>query len=527
MGFLWRLRLLELLVGPSSTLQAYSSSFNLLSPQALFPDERDFTEWNAEQGLLLFRGCVYVPKDAELRRDIVKLHHDSLSAGHPGRAKTLELVSRNYWWPGMSKYINEYVSTCEVCNRTKTFPAKPQGPLKPNEVPEGPWQIITTDMIVGLPKSNGYDSILVTADRFTKQVHFSPCHETLTAEGAAELYIRDIYKLHGTPRKVLSDRGTQFAAKYTKALYKGLGIEPAFSTAYHPQTDGQTERWNQEVEQYLRAFVSHRQDRDDWDTKLALAEFALNNRVHSATGHSPFELLYGYNPEFHVSPNPMSKVPAASDCLKVLTELQDDTRASLELAAERMKTYYDKNVSDAPVFAPGDKVWLDTKNLKLKQPSKKLSAKRVGPYEVVERIGDLDYRLKLPKSLRVHPVFHVSLLTKYIVSDIPGRKHPEPAPVEVEGEEEYEVESILDSRFYRRQLQYLVKWKGYDASHTSWEPQRNLHADHLIAIFHRNHPSAPRKVAAGTFAGLPFQVKPEAMCEYATRPSNGRSLFLV
>ena len=151
--------------------------------------QRDFEDWNAEQGLLLFRGKVYVPKDTELRRDLVKLHHDSPAAGHPGRWKTLELVSRNYWWPGMSKFINEYVSTCDVCNRTKTFPAKPQGPLKPNQTPEGPWQIITSDYIVKLPSSNGFDSVLVTADRFSKQVHFSACTESSSAEDAAKIYI--------------------------------------------------------------------------------------------------------------------------------------------------------------------------------------------------------------------------------------------------------------------------------------------------------------------------------------------------
>ncbi|KAF9799377.1 hypothetical protein IEO21_10574 [Rhodonia placenta] len=175
--------------------------------------QKGFEEWNAEQGLLLFRGLVYVPKNTELRRDIVKIHHDSPIAGHGGRAKTLELVSRNYWWPGMSKFVNEYVSTCDVCNRTKTFPAKPQGPLKPNEIPERPWQIITTDMIVGLPKSDGFDSILVTADRFTKQVHFSVCHETLMAEGAADLYIRDVFKHHGAPAKVISDRVSRLGVK--------------------------------------------------------------------------------------------------------------------------------------------------------------------------------------------------------------------------------------------------------------------------------------------------------------------------
>ncbi|KAF9798446.1 hypothetical protein IEO21_10721 [Rhodonia placenta] len=189
---------------------------NLGPPQL----QKGFDEWNAEQGLLLFRGMVYVPKNAELQWDIVKIHHDSPIAGHGGRAKTLELVSWNYWWPGMSKLVNKYVSTCNVCNHTKTFPAKPQGLLKPNGIPERLWQIITTDMIIGLPKSDGFDLILVTTNRFTKQVHFSACHETLTAEGVADLYICDVFKHHGAPAKVISDRGPQFASKYLHMVYK-------------------------------------------------------------------------------------------------------------------------------------------------------------------------------------------------------------------------------------------------------------------------------------------------------------------
>lgn len=342
--------------------------------------QKEFTDWNLEQGLLLFRGKVYIPKNIELRRDLVKIHHDSLAAGHPGRWKTLELLSRNYWWPGMSKFMNEYVSTCDSCNRTKTFPAKPQGPLKPNEAPEGPWQIITSDMIVELPKSDGFDSILITADRHTKQVHLTARHTTLDAKGAADLYIWDVFKLHGMPRKIITDRGPQFASKYLQCIYQGIRVKPAMSTAYHPQTDGQTERWNQEIEHYLRMFCNHRQD--DWAKLLPIAEFALNVREHLATGQSPFKLLYGYNPEFTVSVNPMSQVPAANDRLKVLKEAQDDASAVLEVAAERMKVAYDRHVTHAPELKEGDKVWLDTKNLKIQRPSAKLSAKHVGPFKV-------------------------------------------------------------------------------------------------------------------------------------------------
>lgn len=243
---------------------------------------------------------------------------------------------------------------------------------------------------------------------------------------------------------------------------------------------------------------------------LPLVEFALNSREHLATGKAPFYLVNGYVPEFHISVNPMSQVPAAMDRLKVLAEVREDTRAALDAAAERMKHYYDKHVREAPVFQVGDKVWLDAKNLRIKQPSTKLSHKQLGPFEVLQCVGELDYKLKLPKSIPVHPVFHVSLLSKHSSSTILGRKQPEPPPIE--GEEEYKVEKILDSCFNRQHLEYLVQWKGYDASHNNWEPAANVkNAAELVAEFHKQHPSAPQKVSANFFGVLNFKPIPEPM----------------
>lgn len=278
----------------------------------------------------------------------------------------------------MTKFVHEYVDTCDICARTKSFPKKPIGLLQPNDVPQGPWQIITSDFIVGLPKSDGFDALLVTSDRFTKQVHITACHETATADDAATMYIKDIFKHHGTPRQIITDRGPQFASKYLHAIYKKLGIKPTMSTVFHPQTDGQTERWNQEIEQYLRTFIDYRQT--DWAKHLPIAEFALNNRAHSATGHSPFFLLYGYHPLLHCNTNPFTSIPAADARIKELHKVQEDTEAALKASAEKMKFFYDKHIKDIPDLQPGQKVWLEATNLKIQQPSRKLSHKRLGPF---------------------------------------------------------------------------------------------------------------------------------------------------
>lgn len=472
-----------------------------LGPRLL---RKGLEEWNTENGLLLFRGKVYVPNNPTLRKELVQRHHDVPAAGHPGRAKTLELLSRNYWWPGMTKFVNEYVDTCDICQRTKVFPQKPHGLLHPLDPPGSPWESVSTDFIVKLPTCEGYDSIMVVVDRHSGQVHCTATREAMDTDEHVQEYIRDVFRHHGCPKQMISDRGSVFASKFLKAVYSAIGITPSMSTAYHPQTDGKTERVNQEIEQYLRTYCSYRQD--DWVKWLPIAEFALNSRVHSSTGRAPFELIYGYIPEFQVSAKPTG-VPAADERLRLLRNAQEDARAALALTAERMKRFYDHGVSNAPVFAIGDKVYLERERHPKGQPSSKLAPRRDGPYTVLERLGDLNYRLELTaKDLR-HPVFHVDRLRPARSAHlVPDRAMPKPPPIIVDEEPEYEVEAILDSRVYRRQFQYLVKWKGYSDSERSWEPIANVtNADKLVASFHRAHPGAPRPIAASLFLAMNFR----------------------
>ena len=267
--------------------------------------------------------------------------------------------------------------------------------------------------------------------------------------------------------------------------------ESAMSTAYHPRTDGQSERWNQEIEAYLRMYCSRR--RDDWVKWLPIAEFAFNSHEHSSTGYSPFYLMYGFEPQFHVPMLPTS-VPTADERREELRQAREDATAALTLTAERMKEYYDRYVREAPELKEGQKVWLDTKNFRVPGVSRKLVDRYAGPYLVKRKVGNLAYELKLPKDLALHPVFHVSLLLPHKESQLPGRHPPEPASIEVEGEEEYEVEEVLDSRRYGRwkKLQYLVHWKGWGPEHDSWEDVTDLgNAPRIMQKFHSAHPEAP------------------------------------
>jgi len=211
---------------------------------------------------VLKKGKVYVPKDEELRAEIIQWHHDMPVAGHGGQWKTVELVTRNYWWPGVIKDVGRYVEGCDLCQRMKNRTEEVVGKLKLSEVPEKPWTHLTVDFITKLLVVAGKDAILVICDKLSKIMHFVATTEEIPAEGLVRLFRDNMWKLHRLPESVVSDRGPQFAAELTKELNKILGIETRLSTAFHLQTDGQTERMNQELEQYLRFFVDHRQK--DW-----------------------------------------------------------------------------------------------------------------------------------------------------------------------------------------------------------------------------------------------------------------------
>jgi len=216
-------------------------------------------EWEVEDRIILKEGRIYVP-EGDLRREIIQLHHDTSIGGHGGRWKTAELVARNYWWPGVMKEMGRYVDGCDACQRYKNWSKVPAEKLIPNVIPEKPWSHILADFITKLPLAQGYDAILVVYDRFSKIAHFIAITEKTSAEGLAKLFRDHVWKLHGLPESVISDRGVQFAVGMMKELNNLLGIQTKLLTAYHPQTDGQMERTNQELEQYLRVFINHRQE---------------------------------------------------------------------------------------------------------------------------------------------------------------------------------------------------------------------------------------------------------------------------
>jgi hypothetical protein len=309
-------------------------------------------EWEEVDGLIFYRGRLYIPDQLDLRREILRRCHDAPAAGHPGQHQTMEEVHCHYWWPGMDRFVHSYVSGCKTCARGK--PAQhPRGPLQPLDVPEYPWQVVGVDLVGPLPLSDGNNMIITYVCHLTKQAHFFPCKLTITAKGLADMHVQRVFPLHGTPEKIISDCGPQFAARMTKELYRLLGIEHAMSTSFHPQSNGQTERTNQEIGKYLCMFCG--KDQDDWAKLLPIVEFAYNSHVHSASKASPFKLLYGYQPSWASPIGGCANIPSVEQCLAQLHKARNKAKAALRMAKEAM-VQSSKADRSRPTFQPGNKV---------------------------------------------------------------------------------------------------------------------------------------------------------------------------
>ncbi len=417
---------------------------------------------------------IFVPNDTELRTQLISEFHDPYYSGHYGMNKTRAAVGRMFWWESLTVDTSQFVSTCVTCQRNKARRHKPYGTLQPLPIPEKPWHTVTFDFIVKLPETaRKNNSICVFVDKLTKMVHFVACREDLSAMEFAELYVDRVFCLHGLSREFITDRDVRFTSAFWKGVTELLGTRAVMSSAFHPQTDGQTERVNQTLETYLRHFVSS--ELNDWDTLLSRAEFAHNAAFHESIRQTPFFLNFGYQPR-----TPLGEViervnPASASFVERLQSALSFARKCLVAAQQRQKVFADQKRKEIS-FSVGDKVLLSTKylNLKHSETNRKLLPKWIGPFEVVQVVGPVAYKLNMNPGWRVHPVFHVSLLEPYRDS---GRVQPPPPPIEMEGTLEYEVDTILDHRFRgtrNPKASYLVAWKGYGPEHNTWEPEANV-----------------------------------------------------
>jgi len=420
------------------------------------------------------------------RTAVIAQHHEGPLAGHPGIDKTIEAIQRHFHWDTLRTDVTEYVKGCTACQRNKPHRYKTKSPLHPVDPGDVPFANISVDLISPLPLSNNFDSILVFVDKTTKKAVFTPTLSTLTSLDYASLFVSHWVRHFGFPRTITSDRGPQFVSAFTRDFYTACGVLGTPSTAYHPQTDGQTERVNQELEIYLRFFVNSMHT--DWDKWLPLAEYSYNDRTHSSTKISPHFALYGIHP-WNGNPTilPDARAPAGPEFASAISTVREKAHSALLAAQDSAKFYYDRKKGVSWSFKIDDLVWLDTTNLTFEDGTKKLHAKRLGPFRIIDKHGPSSFELELPASWsRLHPVFNEALLTPFTPPSTPLQvaDSTPPPPIIVDDEPEYEVEAIVGHKTMRKRKFYKVHWTGYPSCDDTWEPLANLdHAKAAIAEY--------------------------------------------
>lgn len=439
---------------------------------------------------------LYLKKDARIcipdlpaiKSMLLKEMHDSPLSGHNGVDKTYSRLATLCYWPRMRKSVQHYVDSCHTCKTMKSRTVKENGLLQPLPIPEHPWSHIAMDLITHLPKTkNNHDAVAVFVDRFSKVAQFIPCKTTCSASDLAEIFFKHIFKNFGLPKSIVSDRDPRFTSLFWTSLFSSLGTSLDMSTAHHQQTDGQSERTIQTLEQYLRTYASDAQD--DWDLHLCHAEFAYNSAQSSPTGFSPFEALYGFKPQDPASlllALPVKlPVPGAQEFAQFHQARFKMVQDALQDAHQTMATQYDKH--HQPVsFEIGSLVYLDGEHIK--RPNHNSSTKFIphflGPYKILAKPSPLNYKLDLPPGSKIHPVFHVSKLRHHTTrnpDEFPDSEMVEvdPSPLELEDglyyQEEYEVEKILQHKTMPDgTLKFRVKWVDYPHSQNTWQTLDDL-----------------------------------------------------
>lgn len=410
-----------------------------------------------------------------MKNTVLRAFHDVPMAQYPRYFKTYRKVRERFTWKGLKSDVVRYVRECPVCQQNKQEHTYPAGLFQPLPIPNRKWECLLMDFITGLPKAQGRDCIYVVVDRLTKYAHFFPISTTYSATQVAELFFREVFRLHGLPRSIVSDRDSWFLSHFWQELFRLCGTELTPSTSYHPQTDGQTEIVNKWVEGYLRNYIAGHQK--GWVKWIHLCEYCYNTTHHLSIQMSPFMALYGYEvPNFLDLLLSDSRVPSAGDLLQENQDIMRALRENIQKAQNQRKQYADQRRVERS-FEVGDMVYLMLQPYRQstlrKSGAKKLKPRYYEPFSIIRRVGEVAYELDLPANSRVHNVFHVSRLKKALGHRVvPSTALP---PLDDEGKLILVLEAILDVR--QRQLQrrvirkYLIKSKDLPVEDATWESE--------------------------------------------------------
>jgi len=452
---------------------------NIFRQASQVTTEDDPCEYFIQNGLLYLKKGerLCIPDVPEIKTLLVHETHDGKTAGHYGAEKTYSRLFKMCYWPRMFNSVKHYVDSCHTCKTAKNRTTKENGLLQPLPIPSRPWTHIAMDLITHLPKTkSNNDAIAVFVDRFSKTAIFISCCTTCTAPELAQMFFTHVFRVHGLPKSIVSDRDSRFTSLFWTSLFGLLGTSLDMATAYHQQTDGQSERTIQTLEQYLRMYTSKSQD--DWDELLYHAEFAYNSTKSSSTHLSPFEVMYGFQPATPVSLMLDSPITTQQPNVKELvTKHQNRFKIVQDALQDSHKIYSDQYnaAHNDTSFQIGDLVYLDNGNIGTHTSKNKLHKRFLGPFKIVEKPSPLNYKLDLPPRSRIHPVFHVSKLRRHVTRDstqfIDNEQPQEDLePVVPERQEyyqdEYEVERIIRHRKLRNgTVQFFVKWSRFSISH--------------------------------------------------------------
>jgi len=410
--------------------------------------------------------------------------HDHMTAGHPGHDETIRKTKEIYQWPNMNTWIADYIKGCATCQQNKNTTHRKKTPLYRITMPENalPFQQIAMDLITGLPLRNSKDVILIIVDHGCSWATiFLPCSTNITGPGIAQLYLENIYRWFGLPKKMISDHDPRFTSHFSKALLSKLGITQNLSTAFHPQTDSLSEQKNQWIEQYLCLVTPS--SPEHWTQWLNITSAIHNNWRNATTSLSPNQILIKYETTLTPSDTPPSNNQTVKDQIRNMMEHWAQAIDAINKAAKG-----DGSIPEQ--YTIGDQVWLKGKHLRFPHQKTKLNPKRYGPFKIIKAISSVVYQLQLPPSWKIHPVFHASLLLPYSKTPLHGPNFSQPPPDLIDGEAEYKVKLIKSHRRHgqSRTLQYLIKWKGYPESDNTWENTDQIYAPDLIKLYHQNNP---------------------------------------
>ena len=450
-------------------------------------------------GALFKNGLLWVPPCMHV--EVLKEIHDQPASNHPGVTRMIDLLRRHYYWPGHTKTIKRYIRNCHPCQRSKAPRDQANGLLDPLPIPKQRWRDIAMDFITGLPESDGFNAICTLICRLSKERHYVPCHwgeGGTSTEETLWILLWNVFRLHGLPFSITSDRGRQFVSTLWKALCERLGIKSNLSTAFHPETDGQSERANQDIKRGLRTYCNYMQD--DWARWIPMLEFADNDNLSTSLGLSPFYFNHGFHPRMSFSPDCNSyettrerlQATKADDIAKRMEELLEYGRSQLLKSQSSMEAQANKHRKDVS-YEIGDRVWLSSRNVKTTRPSKGLEDRQLGPFEVIEKVGS-SYRLQMPSNWKQESVFHPKLLRPCANDPLPGQVAPPPKAHHFKRGDEWDVDDVIDSRRYRNRLQYKVKWSGEERDdHWYYADAGEFdNAKEIVEEFHRRYPKAIR-----------------------------------